>query len=470
MKEIINIITKLLRPYFLNIFASGIRFSALKKNINKVLENNDPVRPGYRYHFLLSVWEGTRVPWYQLYLASLISKENSNVYFIYENFSYIYYPIHILFRLMFFSVCDTNSLINKKSDLSFSERKACLIAVTANVTWYTKSEFVAYHLGSKIKSILYVRQLRHYQKIKAKLTQFCANDIFIIPGGVLNPSCSYTLACASLGLKYYTYDSGINGQVIFARESVAAHLSEVQYLDLQDLTASSASLIKQSAEDLISLRMSSKDHFKYQKVARGGDEFKEYIDLTKKNILIPLSCPWDAASLIRKDIFRSELAFLEKVISIYKDYNIIIRVHPIERLPNNSRNDDLFKMYNDYENVTIISADVNINTYDLVEHVDIVLSRNTSIGAEAFISGKRSLSTTISYWNDTAGFDATSINIDLVKMRYGLAQHYNWNFPTINLSNVSFYTIDNADFEVFVEMVLSYQRHIDVKLKKIAIN
>ncbi|WP_340300694.1 hypothetical protein [Roseobacter sp. HKCCD5988] len=464
-----KIVIKLCKPLFLNIFLFESRLRSLRKNCDLIEAKNLTAEAGFHFHFLVCPWEGTRVPWYQLYLASLISKNGCRVSFIIESFSYVYYPIHLVFVFIF-----RQRIIDEKSrnsqtinQLTFAERRACYENIKANITWYTKSELVWRSCHSIFKNFYYRRQCLHYVKVKLKISQLGCDDVIVIPGGVLSPSFSYVLACNNCKIKYYTYDSGSNGQVIFAREGVAAHLGEVESFDFSSMSSSHSHIIQKSADKLISDRMGSRDIFKYQKVKRGSNDLSNYLDPSKLNILVPLSCPWDAASLMRRDVYGTEFSFVKKILQTYKNENIIIRVHPIERLRSNSRYDDIFKLYKIHSNVKIISADTAVNTYDLVEAVDMVISRNTSLGAESFILGKTSVSSTISYWNDTVGLYPTSLDPDLVKMRYAIAQHYNWNFPSVNLTNVSFDEIDANSFDVFTDMALHYKRHIDVKLDRI---
>ena len=342
-----------------------------------------------------------------------------------------------------------------------------LSAVKANIKWYTKSELIVEKISKAIKIFFYLRQVRHYKRIKSELFYFTEQDIIIIPGGILNPSNSYLMACRFYGLKFYTYDSGINGQVIFARSSVAAHLEEINEQKFDEITPCKVQVLLSSAEHSISERMNSSDKFKYQKVERGGTEYLKYLKPNLTNILIPLSCPWDAASLLRRDIFRSEINLIVKVLEQYKNSNILVRVHPIERLPNNSRNDDLAKFFKNDKRVKIITAETNVNTYDFLDYVDLVICRNTSIGAEALICGKKVFSTSISYWNDTIGLQPTSLDLETIKMRYALAQVHNWNFPPVNLNNVSYYSIDTDGFDEFTDMVLSYKTQTEVKMNNI---
>ena len=441
----------------------------MRRNISDLSSKNTTKIEGYDFHFLLSAWEGTRVPWYQLYLASRVLDKGLSVYFIIDHFAYLYYPIHLVFYRIFRSVNFRKYKQHRRValKLKFEERKNILIAVRANIKWYTKSELFVEKLHKIVLRTFYKRQVNHYQKVKNKLAEFTEKDIIIIPGGVLNPSFSYVNACNVLGLKYYTYDSGSDGEVIFARASIAAHLKEIENYDIKNIHPLQKEQLLCSADELIKNRMNSADQFKYQKVPTGGAEYLEYIDENKMNILVPLSCPWDAASLMRKDLFNSELSFIKKVLCEYEGCNIIVRVHPIERVGSNARNDNLVNIYKKYTNVRIITPEKSVNTYDLLDAVDLVICQNTSLGAEAVICGNTAISTTISYWNDTPGLVQTTLKVDCIKMRYALAQVYNWNFPMVNLNNVSPYLISTDSFDEFTSTVIDYKTHTEIKIRGI---
>ena len=247
----LKILLKLLKPFFLNVFSFGKKLISLRRNISYLTSKNTMANKKYDFHFLLSAWEGTRVPWYQLYLASQLSNKGANVYFIVDYFAYLYYPIHIVFYYIFRSENHGKLNLHSVSALKYAEQRRILMAVNANIKWYTKSELFLKRFKKNYLRFFYKRQASHYQKVKNALADFTEKDIIIIPGGVLNPSFSYVNACNFLGLKYYTYDSGSDGQVIFSRKSIAAHIKEIEEYDLKNISNLQKGKLLGSADELI---------------------------------------------------------------------------------------------------------------------------------------------------------------------------------------------------------------------------
>lgn len=404
--------------------------------------------------FLMNPWSGANVPFYQFYLAKLSNMNSAKAFLLHDNFSLFPNVYSFYYRLFF-----VNGYEKKQTEsvaLNFSEKRQILSIVKANIIWQSRSEFFVELVPRVFLRWLFKRQQFHFINVRKKLvTDFESIEKLIIPGGVYSVSASYVLAAKQLGILYYTYDSGADGEVIFCRNGIASHLDDIEDFNYFELSDDQVEHLQIQGDELLNKRAMGIDKFKYQKVplkSGGSDEFQETLP-NQMRILVPLSCPWDAASLCRQDLFQSEISFLKHVLKCFSNDLVIVRMHPVERYAYGRRNDRISEFLKPYTNCHFVPADADVNTYALLQGVDLVICRNTTIGLEAHILDIPVISTTKSYWNKNCSWDRATIDKNQAKLLYAVAQGHSWLFPSCNLQNVYGFFDQQSEFPKFPEFI-----------------
>jgi len=459
--------------YFLRVFAqffslisprtirSLTRFYRLRRMIS-TLESD-----GSRYEitsdtkqnviFLMSPWSGANVPFYQLYLAKLSLVNSIRTVFAHDSYALFPNMFSLFYRIFF-----RDSFINtspESMDVSFGEKRQILKIVKANIIWQSRSEFFVNIVPRRCIRWFFRRQQDHFINVTKELTrQVDFIDKIIIPGGIYSVSASYVLAAKKLGILFYTYDSGADGELIFCRNGIASHMDDISDLQHDDLPAQLVEDLERQGKELMDNRAMGSDRFKFQKVSEKSvklDEFQQK-EANQKTILVPLSCPWDAASLCRQDLFQSEISFIKKVFQCYPSDQVIVRMHPVERYVYGRRNDKISEFLKAFPNCEFVSADADVNTYSLLKEVDLVICRNTTLGLEAKIRGIPVISTTKSYWNPSFSWEYVTVDKSKALSLYAMAQEHSWLFPICNLENIyKFLTHKSAlpEFPEFISLI-----------------
>lgn len=426
-----------------------IKNSAIFDNFNDFASSSKTVI------FVSNAWNGSNVPFYQFYLAKSALSKFGNVRILHDSFGLFPSLYNIIYRCVF----DNGIKLSvPSSDLTFAERRQVLRVIKSNIIWQSRSEIFVSLVPRALIVLLYRRQKRHYRAVLEKLTRIQDSvGVVIVPGGVLAVSASYVLACRKLGITFFSYDSGVDGEVIFCRNGVAAHLDDIDLSVVDSLSASARESLVSEADMLLLSRKLGEDRFKFQKIPSGFSR-EDLLNLRGSGfkILVPLSCPWDAASLLRSDLFYSELSFLVFISKLFPHATLIVRVHPIERHSFARRNDDLRSFVEKFDNMILVEAHDHVNTYDLLNTVDLVVCRNTSVGVEANLLGVPVISTTASYWNPVKSLVPVAAANPSTKILYLAAQKYNWLFPKCNLSNIFEVGFDEP-FAFFAELIYAEQ-------------
>lgn len=452
-----NVARQFLSLISISSIAAYVRYLALRRdvvNIQNATNTDSEIGRKNSIIFLMNDWGGANVPFYQLYLAKLLYKRKLKIEFLHDCYSMFPSLWGYAYSKVF--LCDRGQDHHSKSVATFGERREILKVVKANIVWLSRSELFATFLPRGILKWLFDRQLRHFLSVKNYLTsRYDEIDLLIIPGGVYSVSSSYVLAAKRFKIDFYTYDSGADGELIFCKNGIAAHMEDVDQINVSSLKPDLRYSLYKEGEALLEQRAGGNDEFRFQKVPSGsvGLTVLAGASTLKRKVLVPLSCPWDAASLLRKDKFENEVKFLNFVLERYCNDTVIVRVHPVERFSYGARNDNLKSFYSKFPNCIVIAADANVNTYDLLNEVDLLVCRNTSIGLEAHISGVPVISTTKSYWNENCDFKPPVINKEHCMILYALAQKHSWVFPECNLQNVRQVGKSCPDFPEFQELI-----------------
>jgi hypothetical protein len=117
----------------------------------------------------------------------------------------------------------------------------------------------------------------------------------------------------------------------------------------------------------------------------------------KKIVSIFGNVSWDTSQYISNSIFDSMFDWTNSLIEIiekFPEYEFIFRAHPGENRPLKKTYFGLSEWFdihvkNKFDNVTCISADSKINSYDLINVSDVVLVYNSTIGMESAMLGKK---------------------------------------------------------------------------------
>ena len=244
----------------------------------------------------------------------------------------------------------------------------------------------------------------HIGRISRMLRELKLDWIFI-PGGIFGLSGMYVAAARGTGTSFTTYDAAV-GVLRLSQDSVAAHLGDVPrtFSELQarwQEDPSEQARVLDMARAEIDDRTAARDFRQFQ-VAQATQR-----DDLRYDILVPLNIRWDSAALSRQRIFASVEQWLVALldwVSARPDVSICIRQHPRERLGFAKGSDDLAPLLERYsalgERVRFVAAADEINTYDLLRHVKVVLPHTSTIGIEAAFLGKPVVIGTSVYYED----------------------------------------------------------------------
>lgn len=121
----------------------------------------------------------------------------------------------------------------------------------------------------------------------------------------------------------------------------------------------------------------------------------EDFDKTKHNVLILNSSEDEYAAIgdefREKSLFPSQLVGIKYIAEHYKDkkdFHFYLKIHPnLKDIPYRYHT-DLLKLFNDYENFTVIPGNSQVSTYSLIDHSDKVIVFGSTTGPEAAYWGK----------------------------------------------------------------------------------
>lgn len=455
----IQVFCSIFKLFSLSHFYNYSRYKNLSEQFNHlqdILPVNHENKP--EIFLLLNHWGGATVLEYQLYLGKVLSSHNFKVNLMRDGYNLFPNFLTFVFNLTF-KPKERHKAVKRAK--SFAYRRRVYTIVRSNIIWFTRSELIFIVLPKFLMRFLFKKQSEHIESKHALINSMPDDTVLIIPGGILSVSATYVFLAEERSLLYYTYDSGVDGQVLFGKKSVAAHLVDIEKFNVDKLSSKQRVRLKERALELISQRRNGTDKFSLQKVSIKFKVSDLRFASSKKHILVALTCPWDAASLQRNDRFSGEMNFLKWVIKKFPSYQVIIRMHPIERHKFARRHDNLNRFFRDVPNVELISADADVNSYDLLSNVDLMICRNTSLGAEAHLLGIPVYATTLSYWNDNKELTKTKLPDEEIYIKYALAQSYSYIFPECNLSNVRHKIHHLSDFDLFAKMISNRRSMIE---------
>jgi hypothetical protein len=255
-------------------------------------------------------------------------------------------------------------------------------------------------------------------------------------------------------------------------------------------------LVFKFAQEEIGKRRAGTDKFSSQ-VKGASVKRPEYAG----GVLIALNSPWDSAALGLHAVFDTTQEWIvETVRYLLKntDAPVLIRQHPVERLPIARSADDtrvlLQQHFGQDSRLHFIAAEDPVNSYDLMEQVKAVVVYTSTIGVEAAAHGKLVITESTSYYaalgfvfNASSTEDYYSLLGDAVagrleitsKMREGaltcyyITQCCNWmqtsftvqDFPSWSRRSVVELSLDRSVQTVLraieTDTPIAYLNHID---------
>jgi hypothetical protein len=125
----------------------------------------------------------------------------------------------------------------------------------------------------------------------------------------------------------------------------------------------------------------------------GGEEVRQSLGLDDRPIvLLATNVIGDSLTLGRQVFSNSMTEWLERTVSYFADHpeaQLVVRIHPGELITQGpSVADVVQRVLPDLpENIHLVPADANVNTYDIVDIADIGLIYTTTVGLELAMSG-----------------------------------------------------------------------------------
>ena len=125
----------------------------------------------------------------------------------------------------------------------------------------------------------------------------------------------------------------------------------------------------------------------------GGEEVRQSLGLDDRPIvLLATNVIGDSLTLGRQVFSNSMTEWLERTVSYFADHpeaQLVVRIHPGELITQGpSVADVVQRVLPDLpENIHLVPADANVNTYDIVDIADIGLVYTTTVGLELAMSG-----------------------------------------------------------------------------------
>ena len=211
----------------------------------------------------------------------------------------------------------------------------------------------------------------------------------LVPGGVWAVSGVYCHVCQVLGIDSTTFDSG-PGLLCFQHHGAAAHFpdldSSMQILAKNCMQNES---IRQRVEEWVDNRLSVRrrgdDDFRLQPQAAANLE--DFAD-----VVVPLNYRLDTAAMCRQKLFSGVNEWLQALVNWAEsraDISIVFRQHPCEKIPAyRSKEDYSWISQRSASNIRFVAAEDPVNTYDLLANCKVVLPYSSRVGIEGAVLGR----------------------------------------------------------------------------------
>lgn len=365
----------------------------LTRNHNKMLNfiesykiGEDVKRIEEKILILIKEWSGAVIPYHLIVLGMLLKSEGANVEFLIADTSNsgdldlysgaVEYQnkkiLEVLSRVKELTGIEYFLLSNfPKLELTEEENGKLKKKLYYQLVWYTKK--ILFDKNKEVLKSIENNWFENAKLIKGFLKNREYSKVVTFTGMHFEWAIMYTLA-KQFNLKVYTYE--------YIRDGFVFSIEGPSVLQL-DLKLFDNKLIDEKVMKFL---------LNYT---------NEYID--KKNlsevvptddiVLIPLNIFWDSAAFGENDLFETFEDWLIKTIDYIvslRKVKVIVRQHPNEAKFNTGSEVQslLLNRYKDNEYFEFISADSNINTYDLMKNARIILPNTSTVGIEGAIMGK----------------------------------------------------------------------------------
>jgi hypothetical protein len=223
-------------------------------------------------------------------------------------------------------------------------------------------------------------------------------DVALIPNGtILELGAVYRVA-KHLGIPVTTYEFNDQREQIWLAQNdeIMRQNTDQLWADLgsKPLTESQSERIRKFESARMGARLEGKAARLWQDVpAQGGESIRAQLGLDSRPVvLLATNVLGDSLTLGRNVFSRSMAEWITRTVQYFadrKDAQLVIRVHPGERLTHGPSMVDVVKaaVPEQPENIHVIGALDKINTYDLMEFTSLGLVFTTTTGVEMSLNG-----------------------------------------------------------------------------------
>lgn len=250
--------------------------------------------------------------------------------------------------------------------------------------------------GRARKTALFDQQLRCAEPAITACLDTNPADAMVLPGGIHASSGVWVAAARARGIRVATFDGGNNGTALWAMDGIACHFADVERLFgrlLAELDADELDFVTATAQREIDARRAGIDTF--------GAQIKSASNAagpTEAFVVVALNVPWDTQALDRHVCFSGIDQFIVETVRhviTTSDVHVVVRQHPAERFKATRSSDDYRKLLADafgaHPQVHFVVPEDPINTYALIERSLATIVHTSTIGIEAVLFGKPTL-------------------------------------------------------------------------------
>ncbi len=356
---------------------------------------------GPRVLAVITPWQGTSVPWYTLALALLMAARGCRVAFVLDDLPFGDKPWRHAFVLRQLQAVlrglqgrhtlTVLSTLAEPGDARAAPGPDVHDLARLNTTWHLRGEMLEKGRQAHIEQCLAQigRAVGPIQRALASGGQ----DVLLVPGGIFGTSGVWVARARAQGLRVCSFDAGGPGVGMFATTGVACHLADIPNA-LRRLKTSGTPAEHAFAQAAAAAEMAKRrqgvDAFASQVAGAGSGDARH-----DGAVLVALNSSWDAAALGLHTVFSDNTQWIVETVRHvlqHTDANVIVRQHPVERLPMGWTSDDyralLQHHFGDEPRLLFIAAADSINSYALLARVAVVVTYTSTIGIEAAALGK----------------------------------------------------------------------------------
>ncbi len=348
-----------------------------------------PVTAGPPVGVAVIPWVSTPVPWYSIALALALRARGRAVALIWDDLPYTMQPetwaaqqTHIgrLVRQSGLPVISLRAAAPAAPQPA--DHTAMTQSAKLNRTWLTRAADVE-DQPIDLSAGLFEPMAATLNHIRGMLTAQ-PFAYLVVPGGIYGSSALLRHAAAQHGVRVATYDANL-GVMQVSVDGLAAQQTDLPraYAALQQLPAADQLALVSLAKQSLARRRAGSDRAQYQ-VAAGSS-----LPLTA-DVVLPLNVEHDAGALGLHHIFENTGAWVRAAVGTVladSQATIIVRQHPAERRANERSRFPvralLEETFGQHPRLRFVSAEENINTYDLIQAARLILPFVSTIGIEA---------------------------------------------------------------------------------------